>query len=144
MRFLILILALLPALSFAEEKPHTPKPGSKERKAILDTIRTPLEKKLKQPLLFRIDHLKVQNGWAFLMGKPRTKDDKPINYEGTKFAEEAKEADELLVVLFHLKEKRWKIMAEGLFTTDVWWVGLDQQFEAPPGIFPKGTTAKKK
>lgn len=143
MRIFILVLALIPALSFADEKAITPKPGSKERKAILDTIRAPLQKKLKQPLLFRVSHLKMKGDWAFLIGQPRTKDDKPIDYSKTEFAEEDKEADELLVVLFQRKKGKWTIVTDGLFTTDVWWMGLDKRYKAPSTIFPEGTTSKE-
>lgn len=51
--------------------PHVPEKGSAERKAILDALRVPVEKQLKQPVIFKIDHLKVQNNWAFLTGRPQ-------------------------------------------------------------------------
>lgn len=100
----LFLLTLLP--SFAE-KAHNPKTGTKERTDILNAIRDPLEDTLHQPLIFRVDHLKVQDNWAFLIGTPRTKDDKPVNYKGTRFEGEADLADELLVCLLRFKQNRW-------------------------------------
>jgi hypothetical protein len=54
----LFLLTLLP--SFAE-KAHAPKPGTKERTDILNAIRDPLKDALHQPLIFRVDHLKVQD-----------------------------------------------------------------------------------
>ncbi|MGC6464991.1 MAG: hypothetical protein ACON5N_05345 [Akkermansiaceae bacterium] len=129
----LFLLTLLP--SFAE-KAHTPKTGIKERTDILNAIRDPLEDTLHQPLIFRVDHLKVQDNWAFLIGTPRTKDDKPVNYKGTRFEGEADLADELLVCLLRFKQNRWYVVTHGLFTNDVWWIGLDKEYKAPKGIFP--------
>jgi hypothetical protein len=137
MRPLLLLLALLPVLGFAAEKPHTPKPGSKERTDILNAIRDPLEDALHQEIIFRVEHLKVQDGWAFLIGTPRTKADKAIDYKKTRFKWEAEEMDEILVALMRFKRGRWYVVTHGLFSTDVWWIGLDKDYKAPSAIFPK-------
>ena len=52
---------------------YTPEKGSVERKAITDALRVPVEKKLKQSVVFNIDHLKVQNGWAFMFGAAKAR-----------------------------------------------------------------------
>ncbi len=135
MRFLLLFL-IIPFTALAGEKAHTPKTGTKERTDILDAIRDPLEDALKQPIIFRVNHLKVQDGWAFLIGTPRTKADKPIDYKNTRYKWEAEEADEILVSLMRFKRGRWYVVTHGLFSTDVWWIGLDKEYGAPTGIFP--------
>lgn len=137
MRTFLLLLALFPFLGFAAEKVHTPKPGSKERTDILNAIRDPLEDALKQTIIFRVDHLKVQDGWAFLIGTPRTKNDKPIDYRNTRFKGEAEEMDEILIALMRFKRGRWYVVTHGLFSNDVWWIGLDKEYKAPSAIFPK-------
>ena len=43
---------------------YTPAPQTAERKAIADALRVPVEKKLKKSVVFKIDHLKVRDGWA--------------------------------------------------------------------------------
>jgi hypothetical protein len=47
-------------------KPYTPKPGSPERKAILDALRKPVEKEAKQHVVFHNVSLRVEKGWAFV------------------------------------------------------------------------------
>lgn len=50
-------------------KPHTPAPGSAERKAIMDAMRKVVGKPHKKPIIFTADHLKVENGWAYFGGR---------------------------------------------------------------------------
>jgi hypothetical protein len=61
--FFILITSCDPGL--ARDAPQTPQPNSSERKAIVDTLRAPVEKELKQKVVFRIRRLKMQNGGRF-------------------------------------------------------------------------------
>ena len=67
-RLLLLVLILSCAFARAQDAPGTPKPNSSERKAIINTLREPVERELKQKVVFRIRRLNVQNGWAFLGG----------------------------------------------------------------------------
>ncbi len=46
--------------------PYSPKPGSKERKAILNALRVPVQKEAKQTVLFYAVNMKVEKGWAFV------------------------------------------------------------------------------
>jgi hypothetical protein len=71
----------------AAEGSYTPKPGSPERRQIIGALREVVERELKKPVLFRIDALKVQDGWAFLRGVPLEKSGKPMDYRGTPFQE---------------------------------------------------------
>lgn len=135
----IALFAVVVALAgpVSAEAVSTPKPGSPERKAILDALRAPVAGVLKQEVIFRVNHLKVKDGWAFLKGKPRTKDDKPIDYRGTPYEEEAKTADEILVAVLRYEGKgeRWRVEKYELFTTDVWWHGIHKSLGAPIEIF---------
>jgi len=60
--------------------PHTPTPGSDERKAICDGLRAhfvPLSMKpLPQPILFKVAHMKVEGNYAAFEGMPVFKDGK--------------------------------------------------------------------
>ena len=139
-----ILLVTLAALGWAraEAGDLTPKPGSQERKDILDAVRDPLEDVLQREIIFRVTHLKVKDGWAFLRATPRTKDDKPIDYKGTRFENEASWMDESLVAVLRYKRKRWYVVTKAVFTTDVWWAGIHEELKAPPEIFdypiPKG------
>ena len=66
---------------------YTPEKGSAERKAITGALRVKEEKKVKQSVVFKIDHLKVQDDWAFLFGAPRRPDGGKLNYSKTPYAE---------------------------------------------------------
>lgn len=58
--------------------------------------------------------------------------------EGTKFEEEADEADELTIALLQKKDKKWVLVEHGYFTTDVWWIDLWERHKgSPKTIFEK-------
>jgi len=53
------------------ESPHTPPVNSPERKAIMDALRPPFERDLKQPVKFEVSFFRVLDGWAFVLGTPQ-------------------------------------------------------------------------
>lgn len=116
----------------------TPKKGSEERTAILDSVRAPLEKAIDQKVIFVVEHMKVDGDWAFVKAVPKTKDGEAISYKGTEFEEEADEADELTIALLQKKDKKWVLVEHGYFTTDVWWIDLWERHKGcPKTIFEK-------
>src|SRR5215213_5297693 len=50
---------------------YTPEKGSPERKAIMDALRIPVERELKQKIVFVADDFRVQGTWAFVGGRPQ-------------------------------------------------------------------------
>jgi len=70
----------------AQDALHSPPAGSPERKAIMDALRIPVEKELKQNVVFVTQSLKVESGWAFLSGKPQQKNGKPVDYSITEYS----------------------------------------------------------
>ena len=131
-------LCLQVSSSLAQRTPYTPDKGSTERKAITDALRVPVEEDLKQSVVFKIDHLKVQNGWAFLYGAPRTADGGAVNYRNTRYAE-AKRAgmfDDNIMALLHKVNGHWRVVTFNIGATDVAWIGWDKKYRAPAAIFP--------
>jgi hypothetical protein len=67
-------IALLLSAAALLAKPHTPEPGSAERKAICDTMREYVATANKKPLaltfLFKIEFLRVDNDYAGFEGFP--------------------------------------------------------------------------
>ena len=137
-----ILLILLLALPVAAGEVYTPKPGSKERNDILNAVRDPLEDQIHQAVIFRVNHLKVQDGWAFLLAEARTKEDKPINYKGTRLEFGTREFDEEVVAVLRYKRERWYIVEHSFYASDVWWAGIHKQLKAPPAIFQLTATKR--
>jgi hypothetical protein len=122
---------------FAVQQPHTPKPGSSERKQITDALRWVVEKELKKPVVFRIDALNVQDGWAFLRGVPMQKSGKRMDYRGTRYQEsiEAGTFDDWICALLRKEANRWRVVDHVIGATDVPFVDWAERHHAPAGIF---------
>jgi hypothetical protein len=135
--FVLITLFVAPAIS-AQSRPYTPDKGSAERKAITDALRVPVEKRLKQEVIFKIDHLKAQNGWAFLLGTPRRPDGGQIDYRNTTYAEAQKAGafDDGVMALLHKVGGQWRVVQYVIGATDVAYLGWDRKFHAPSAIFP--------
>ena len=73
---LVFALVVLAPLALLGE-PHTPKPGSPERKAICDAMRIYITKDkppLHKPILFKVEFLRVEGDYAGFKGFPVFKD----------------------------------------------------------------------
>lgn len=117
--------------------PYTPERGSPERKAIIDALRVPIEKQLKQSVIFKIDHLKVQSNWAFLLAQPQQPDGSSINYAGTVYqdAVDAGAFDDGVIGLLRNTNGRWRVVQFVIGATDVPYVDWDKKYRAPKAIF---------
>lgn len=132
---LLLLLFALPGA--AQTKPYTPKPGSTERKALMDALRIPVERELKQKVIFEVQHLKVLKDWAFMRGRPLQPNSKPIDYKGTEHEEAIKEGafDDGIAALLHRRNGKWTVTIHEIGATDVAWDDWDKRFKAPTVIF---------
>jgi hypothetical protein len=137
----VLMFGFSTVLAFAQlggAPAYTPEKGSPERKAIVDALRVPVEKKLKQSVIFKIDHLKVQDGWAFLLGSPQKANGGDIDYRGTVYQEavDAGAFDNGVVALLKNVNGKWKVIQYVIGATDVPYVEWDKTYKAPRAIFP--------
>jgi hypothetical protein len=80
----LFICLLVNASPRAQDGPQTLESNSPERKPIMNALRVPVENELKQKVVFRILHLKVQKDWAYLESVPQQPDGKPVNYRNTR------------------------------------------------------------
>src|SRR6266851_10235140 len=121
----------------AQTRAYSPDKGSAERKAIVDALRVPVQKKLKQEVIFKIDHLKVQSNWAFLLGVPRRPDGSEIDYRDTPYADayNAGAFDNSVMALLHKVGGQWRVVQYVIGATDVAYLGWDRKFSAPAAIF---------
>jgi hypothetical protein len=138
-RICVLVLLMLAVVPVGAQggKPTTPAAGSAERKAIMDALRVPVEKKLKQKVIFKVNHLKVLNGWAHLRGQPLQPNSKPINYRGTEWQEAIENGafDDGVYALLRKKSGKWKVVTFNIGATDVVWDTWDEDYGAPLAIF---------
>lgn len=137
-RILIYVFVCLAAFSVSGQSVHTPEKGSAERKAILDALRLPVERELKQPIIFVTDNFKVQGAWAFVSGTPQSPSGGSPNYKGTKYAEAQKEGffDNNFFALLKKTAGKWKVTTYSIGCTDVCYTDWWSRYKAPKAIFP--------
>jgi hypothetical protein len=116
------------------------KPGTPERKEIIETIRPRIEKELGEPVNFRVDFIHVGKEWALFRGRARKTDDSQFPY-GTKL--------DYVTVLLKKSETGWQIVDRSMpiFLPGDMLMGIDdlsdlqKKFpEAPELLFPSGIT----
>ena len=112
--------------------------NSPERKAILDTLRIPVERRLKQKIVFRVDEIRVSGNWAFMSGAPMAPDGKSPDYRNTPFsaAIEAGAFDNNIFALFQKKAGKWKVVTYAIGCTDVCYADWHRRYKAPKSVFP--------
>lgn len=123
--------------SIALAQTSTPKAGSAERKAIMDALRVPIEKQLGKPVVFKVEHLKVQNGWAFMRGVPKQPNGKAMDYRGTPFYQAYKDGffSDFVCGLLRRQNNKWQVINYCLGPTDVPYVDWSERYKAPASIF---------
>lgn len=85
--FLAIVPVFLAGYAFAED-PHTPAPGSAERKAIADALRKTVRKAFSEPdadFVFTFRTLRVQGDWAWAGAMPQRTGDTAGRFEDVNF-----------------------------------------------------------
>ena len=126
------------AISSIGQSVYAPEKGSAERKAILDALRVPVERELKQPVIFVTDNFQVQGAWAFVSGTPQSPNGGAPNYKGTKYAEAENEGafDNNFFALLKKTAGKWKVTTYAIGCTDVCYTDWWSRYKAPKAIFP--------
>lgn len=135
--FSLLFVFAITTVSFAQ-KVYIPAKGSAERTAILNTLRVPVEKELKQKIQFSVDEFKSNGIWAFLSGDPQNSRGGKPNYKGTPY-QEAINSDAFDNNFFALLKKtggKWKVVTYAIGCTDVCYATWWKEHKAPKTIFP--------
>lgn len=115
----------------------SPEKNSSEREQIMDVLRVPAEKKLKQDIIFKVGSLKVLGDWAFMSGEPLNKaSGKRPDLTGTVFdVENWEDYDNNIFALLKKKGGRWTIVELEMMCSDVCYDGWDKKHGAPKEIF---------
>ena len=137
-RILPIFLILIAAAAVSAQQAYTPEKGSTERKAILDALRTPVERDLKQKVVFVADNFKVQGAWAFVSGTPQNANGGEPDYTRTKYAEQVGSGafDNNFFALLRKTGTRWKVTTYAIGCTDVCYADWWSRYRAPKGVFP--------
>lgn len=90
---LLAISVTASSLAFAAG-PYTPKPGSPERKAILNAMREVVKRMSGLDVVFVVPYLKVDQGWAWIHTRPQSRDGRG-HYEDVS-------------MLLHKRQGQWK------------------------------------
>jgi hypothetical protein len=120
----------------------TPKPGSPERKAIMDGLRITAERRLHQKVIFVVNHLKVEGNWAFTITIPKNPNGGPVDWQKTSYRSLVKPGHETgvafsgeVVGLLRKRAGHWRTVDYCIGPSDVCWVGWDRKYGAPSPIF---------
>lgn len=137
-RILVISLIFASALSAGAQTAYEPVKGSPERKAILDALRTPVERDLKQKIVFVADDFKVQGNWAFVGGRPQGLNGEAPDYSRTQYADQVDSGafDNNLFALLKKTAGKWKVTTYAIGCTDVCYADWWRRYRAPKGVFP--------
>lgn len=125
------LTGLRPAFARPQEKTsvYSPKPGSSERKAILDALRKPVVKSMGQPVVFYNVTMNVKNGWAFVTTIGKDANGKPLKKFGDQYFP--------FQALLRKQGKSWQVLSWGSGGgTDATDTARRKYPQAPPEIFP--------
>lgn len=121
---LMMVLAISSVYSYSVDaqriydyKTETAK-NSKERKQMLNLLRSNLKETYRQDFIFQVRELNVSsNGYAWLKVDARRKDGKEIVLDEMSDCCHAE-------ALFRKVKGKWQLVEADAFSTDVWWDGI--------------------
>jgi len=138
MKLAIIAFVMMLAVAASAQSVHTPEKGTPERKAILDTLRVPVERELKQQIVFVADTFNVSGTWAFVSGRLQGADGNAPDFSNTQYREamEAGAFDNNYFALLKRSSNKWKVITYQIGCTDVCYLPWPQQYRAPKALFP--------
>jgi len=136
--FPVLLIAIVFASTLSAQSVYTPEKGSPERKAILDALRVPVERELKQKIVFVADNFNVQGNWAFVGGRPQGADGGSPDYSRTQYANalDSGAFDNNFFALLKKTGGKWRVMTHAIGCTDVCYADWWRRYRAPKTVFP--------
>lgn len=131
----IFLVCFAVAVSLGQDV-YTPEKGTPERKAILDALRIPVERTMKQPIVFVADNFKVQGNWAFVSGTPQNSSGGRPDLSITRWKGSEDLFDDNFFGLLKKTAGKWKVVTHALGCTDVCYADWWKKYKAPKSIFP--------
>jgi hypothetical protein len=111
--------------------------SSPERKAILDLVRTSVERRLGINVIFVVQRLAVFGDWAYAGLHPRSAAGQRIDYRRTRYARNYHPDldSDLVAVLLRRSGASWSIVQEAFLPTDVVWEEWMKDYRLPRRLF---------
>ncbi len=133
---LTLILPVLFCAHAVAQSARTPAAGTEERAAIMDALRVPVEKDLKQRVIFKVDRLRVAGDWAYARVSPTQPDGDEIDFSRTKYRKQVELGafDPQGEALLRLEDDGWKVLEWVFGGTDVASVTWGDKYRFPQSI----------
>jgi hypothetical protein len=138
-KYVLSVLLMLGAVIAANgQSVYTPDRGSAERKAILDAVRTPVERELKQKIVFAASTFNVLGNWTFIFGTMQTPEGGQPDFSRTKYAQAQRDGffDNNFQALIKKTAGKWTVVKYQIGCTDVCYTEWWRQYRAPKSIFP--------
>lgn len=134
-----LVLTLAALAVAQDEVAVTPAKDSIERMAIMNALRVPVEKELKQRVQFTIKNFKMTETWAFINGEPLNLKSVKPDYAATPYqkAINAGAFENNYQALLKKTAGKWKVVTYLIGCTDVCWLDWDKKHKAPTVVFPE-------
>ena len=132
------LLGLLGAWPAAAADCSVPAPGTAERKAVMDAVRQPVAKELRQPVEFVAHKFKAcasgGKSFAFLDAEPQKPGGAALDWSITPYAED--DCSRLVIALM-VKDAAgpWRVEELNICPTDVPWEVWPEQYGAPAELF---------
>jgi len=118
----LLVLALALASGVAPPAPPATI-GGRDRKAILDVLRRPVEQQVGKPVEFVVTALRGERGWAFVQAEPRRPGGRPIDGRAY-FPDDWENMDGLTTTaILRQRDGRWRVVAMKIGAMDAWYCG---------------------
>lgn len=125
--------------AWAQSEPDTPKPSLSVPAAdpVLEIARAAAEGQIGRPVTLQVDHMREQDGWAFVLSQMRGPDGALLDYTGTYLEQAAREggASHVFCALLRRDAESWTVVATCLGAMDLAWDGWDREHGAPSELF---------
>ena len=116
---------------------HTPETGTPERAAVLDSAREAIGGGGGGRARVVVEHLAVEDHWAFLYAHMQASDGGPVDYARTPLAEaaEAGFVSQVYAGLLQKEDGEWVVRAQAIGPTDMAWQPWAEEYGAPEALF---------
>ena len=108
-------------------------PDGAERRDVLDAMRGSVERDLRQPVIFKVNAIRVCGQWAFVVAEPLKPGGGPLLWERTICKGDVSH----LVGALSQKDQAgaWQLKDYALCPTDVAWESWPEKYGAPQAVF---------